>query len=87
MLMDDVLVNFDPNRASLAAQGIQEMAESRQVLFFTCHPETVQVFRCHAPDVAVYQIAGGTVRPDVQGGRSRIRGSPKGRPVRPPASI
>ena len=61
LLMDDVMVNFDPTRARQAAGGILEMAETHQVLFFTCHPEGVQVFRDQQPDVPVYRIDGGAI--------------------------
>ncbi len=67
ILMDDVLVNFDPTRASQAAEGILEMSQSYQVLFFTCHPETVEVFRRHREDVPLFQIAGGSIRGPVEG--------------------
>ncbi len=38
VIMDDILVNFDPMRARLASQAICELSKERQVLFFTCHP-------------------------------------------------
>ncbi len=57
ILMDDVLVNFDPTRASHAARGILEMAATHQVIYFTCHPETVEVFQRHHPEVPVYRLA------------------------------
>ena len=56
LMMDDVLVNFDPTRASHAAKGILKMAETHQVLFFTCHPEMVNVFGRHSPEVPVYMV-------------------------------
>lgn len=40
VLMDDVVVNFDPERRDGAVTAIGELAAMRQVLFFTCHPET-----------------------------------------------
>ena len=61
ILMDDVLVNFDPTRAAAAAGGILQMAESRQILFFTCHPPVVEIFRKQAPQVPVYEIAGADI--------------------------
>ena len=61
ILMDDVLVNFDPTRATAAAAGILQMAESRQILFFTCHPTVVEMFRNHDPQVPVYEIAGADI--------------------------
>lgn len=50
LVMDDVLVNFDPRRARLAAQTLAEFAAESQVLLFTCHPETAAVFEDVAPD-------------------------------------
>jgi len=44
VLMDDVLVNFDDERRRAAARVIAEFAATRQVLFFTCHPATIDVF-------------------------------------------
>lgn len=38
LIMDDVLVNFDPERASAVAEVLREVAKTRQVLVFTCHP-------------------------------------------------
>lgn len=43
VLMDDVLVNFDPERREGAAEAIVELARQRQVIFFTCHPEVAEV--------------------------------------------
>jgi uncharacterized protein YhaN len=40
IVMDDILVNFDDQRAALAARSIERLAERQQVIYFTCHPET-----------------------------------------------
>jgi uncharacterized protein YhaN len=40
LVMDDILVNFDPGRAERAARSIEDLALRHQVLYFTCHPET-----------------------------------------------
>ncbi len=40
IVMDDILVNFDPGRAERAARSIEELATRHQVLYFTCHPGT-----------------------------------------------
>jgi len=50
VLMDDVLVNFDPGRKRGAAQAIAHLAAHRQVVLFTCHPETALLMRDIAPD-------------------------------------
>jgi uncharacterized protein YhaN len=38
VVMDDILVNFDADRAARAAAAIRDLAERHQVLYFTCHP-------------------------------------------------
>jgi uncharacterized protein YhaN len=62
VIMDDILVNFDPYRAENAAQAIAEMARENQVLYFTCHPQTLDVFKNAAPKAAVFEIGQGDIR-------------------------
>lgn len=45
VIMDDVLVNFDPDRAQAAANVIAELSSRFQVLVLTCHPQTVSYFK------------------------------------------
>jgi uncharacterized protein YhaN len=45
VVMDDVLVNFDPERAQAAADVIAELSGRFQVLMLTCHPQTVTYFQ------------------------------------------
>lgn len=52
LLFDDVLVNHDPARAEAFATIITEVAQTQQVLLFTCNPATVQAFeRAGAPQI------------------------------------
>ena len=44
VVVDEVLVNFDPERARLVAEAFANLAQTNQVLVFTCHPETVDLF-------------------------------------------
>ncbi|MFS8087309.1 MAG: ATP-binding protein, partial [Acidobacteriota bacterium] len=44
VIVDDILVNFDPERAARAAESFAELSKTNQVLVFTCHPETAQLF-------------------------------------------
>jgi uncharacterized protein YhaN len=44
VVMDDVLVNFDPERAQAACEAIRDLSEQHQVVFLTCHPQTVGYF-------------------------------------------
>jgi uncharacterized protein YhaN len=38
------------------------LAHSNQILFFTCHPETVSMIKEFDGDVPVWQLEGGVVR-------------------------
>ena len=44
VVVDEVLVNFDPDRARLAAEAFAALSETNQVLVFTCHPGTADLF-------------------------------------------
>ena len=52
VVVDEALVNFDPERARLAAESFAQLAETNQVLVFTCHPATAEMFA----DVAGAQV-------------------------------
>lgn len=41
LVMDDVLVNFDPDRAPRVARSIEEISSTRQVIYLTCHNEVL----------------------------------------------
>ena len=43
VVMDDILVNFDPDRAARAAAAVRELANRHQVLYFTCHASTAEL--------------------------------------------
>ena len=63
VVMDDVLVNFDPARAGEAGGVISAFAGNRQVLFFTCHPHVVRIFRDHGRVAGLFRIKGGEIVP------------------------
>ncbi|HET7637022.1 MAG TPA: hypothetical protein VFK93_05020, partial [Candidatus Limnocylindria bacterium] len=52
VVMDDILVNFDPQRAERAARSIVQLAARHQVIFFTCHPRIAELLD---PDAVVTQ--------------------------------
>jgi uncharacterized protein YhaN len=62
VVMDDILVNFDPHRARAAAGTMLALAEMNQILFFTCHPETVALIKEIDQNIPVWQIAAGECR-------------------------
>lgn len=51
VVIDDALVNFDPDRQLSTANGFADLAKTNQILVFTCHPETVEVFQKSYPDI------------------------------------
>ena len=52
LLMDDVLVNLDPERRRGAAMAVADLARQRQIVLFTCHPDTATLLGEIAPDHA-----------------------------------
>ena len=44
LLVDEALVNFDPERGMSAAVAFTNLAQTNQVLVFTCHPQIVDWF-------------------------------------------
>ena len=65
--VDEILVNFDPDRALRAAGALLELAETNQLLVFTCHPLTLELFDRAASDLgapapAVIELPAGTRR-------------------------
>jgi len=59
IVFDDILVNFDPERFQAACEAIQELAKTNQILYFTCHPETVDLLTKIIPDSKIIDITVG----------------------------
>lgn len=59
IIMDDVLVNADPVRATAAIETLIRMSEQFQILYFTCHPETVARFRNADARIPVIELVEG----------------------------
>lgn len=58
IVIDDVLANSDPDHGRRAAERLCEMAEALQIIYLTCHPETVDGFRSIAGNAATYMELG-----------------------------
>ena len=56
IIFDDILVNFDPERFRAACEAIKELAKTNQILYFTCHPESVNLLAEIIPDSKVIDI-------------------------------
>ncbi|MBM3492719.1 MAG: hypothetical protein FJX72_00125 [Armatimonadetes bacterium] len=64
VVMDDVFANFDPHHARRAADLIAAFAARQQVIYMTCHPETVDYFRAAgAPGAGYYTLRDGMLAP------------------------
>ncbi len=56
LVMDDVLVNFDPERAASMPGVIAEIAAEHQVLLLTCHPETSRLMAQASSDARIVEL-------------------------------
>lgn len=56
IVLDDVLVNFDPGRARAMAAALARTAEDQQVLLFTCQPSTVEILLEVCPEAFVHEL-------------------------------
>ena len=56
LVLDDVLVNFDPGRAASVAEALAATAERHQVLFLTCHPHLAEVVGAVSPGAQLIQL-------------------------------
>lgn len=61
VILDDVLVNFDPERAAATAVALSDLSDSCQVLVFTCHPEMAQAFIRAGKVSAHFELADGQI--------------------------
>ena len=56
VIVDEVLVKFDPERAAAAVESFLNVAEQNQVIVFTCHPWVSDLFLKVDPTVEVISI-------------------------------
>ncbi|MGB8992792.1 MAG: hypothetical protein WCD80_12120, partial [Desulfobaccales bacterium] len=68
VILDDVLVKFDPSRRANAVRVILDFAREQQVLLFSCHPEFLDLIaavrrdlRHPEPAVAAFGITDGVI--------------------------
>lgn len=63
VIMDEILVNFDPERASRTAEALARMAaKDQQILYFTCQPHIVELLQDKFGESALYKVEKGTIR-------------------------
>ena len=57
VVVDEALVNFDPDRAQQAIQAFVDLSQTNQVLVFTCHPSMVKSFKAIDPHAQVIDLS------------------------------
>ena len=55
VIVDEALVNFDPERGLRAARAFVELSQTNQVLVFTCQPTIVELFQSAAAKSSVQE--------------------------------
>jgi uncharacterized protein YhaN len=56
VVLDDILVNFDPDRTRKSIEAIRELSRTHQVLLFTCHPHLVGIVQEILPSSELYPL-------------------------------
>ncbi|MDO9537084.1 MAG: hypothetical protein Q7J68_02060 [Thermoplasmata archaeon] len=56
IIIDDIFVNFDPERFSSACNIIREISKTNQILYFTCHPDTVKQLITSIPEARTFNL-------------------------------
>jgi uncharacterized protein YhaN len=56
VVVDEILVNFDAERAQRAAQGFADLAQTNQIFVFTCHSSMVGTFTSAYADAQIINL-------------------------------
>ena len=56
VVFDDIFVNFDPDRTRNTIRTVTELAQTHQVLFFTCHPHLVRLVEEIVPASTMFPL-------------------------------
>jgi hypothetical protein len=88
LVMDDVLVNFDEDRARQTLRVLCDFSEKYQILFLTCHRRMVELVRTIKPDLKPIELKPGSLeRPEpiekVVETPAETKRNPRNRPRKP----
>lgn len=66
VIMDEILVNFDPQRAERTARALVDLTTgndgpAHQILYFTCRPETAELLQKAAPGCTLFTVEDGSI--------------------------
>ncbi len=59
LVMDDVLVNFDEDRAKQTLRVLSDFSQSHQILFLTCHRRMVELVQLIRPELTPIELKPG----------------------------
>jgi uncharacterized protein YhaN len=57
VILDDILIHFDDERARAALEVLGELGRQAQVLFFTHHARLVELAREAVPDCVEHELS------------------------------
>ena len=85
LVMDDVLVNFDEDRAKQTLRVLNDFSQSHQILFLTCHRRMVELVQMIRPELRPIELTPGSgegieaspVVPSVEALPSKPKRSPR----------
>ena len=60
LVMDDVLVNFDEDRAKQTLRVLSDFSQSHQILFLTCHRRMVELVQSIRPELKPIELQPGS---------------------------
>ena len=60
LVMDDVLVNFDEDRAKQTLRVLSDFSQSHQILFLTCHRRMVELVQMIRPELTPLELKPGS---------------------------
>ncbi len=78
LVMDDVLVNFDEDRAKQTLRVLNDFSQSHQILFLTCHRRMVELVQSIRPELTPIELKPGSAE--------RVESSERVIVVEPPTS-
>ena len=56
LLLDEILINSDPIRMKEACKALAEFSKTNQILYFTCHPETIEFLKESIPETKIINL-------------------------------
>ena len=56
LIMDDVLVNADPERANGLAHALSAVSQDHQIIYLTCHPDHTRLLQAAQPSAQVLRL-------------------------------